>query len=82
MELRRIVAEAGLDFDAIQAALKAGDLRNKLKIVEASSEDIDELVQLVEKHFDTSLQSKGQIGVVKNEDEKAAGDMKLEKNED
>ena len=34
MELRSIVAEAGLDFDALQAAHKEGNLRNKLQTAE------------------------------------------------
>ena len=77
MELRSIVAEAGLDFDAIQASFKEGNLRNKLKTADASSEDIEELVQLVEKYFDSSLESKGPI-----DDINSKGDAKLEKNED
>ena len=51
MELRRIVAEAGLDFDALQAAFKAGELSNQLKTVEGEPEDIEELIILVVKHF-------------------------------
>jgi len=51
MNLRRMMAEAGLDYDSLQTAFKAGTIRDKLEILKAPSEDVDEIVKLVEEHF-------------------------------
>lgn len=54
MNLRRTIAEAGLDYEALEVALKDGSLRKKLEPTEAPSEDIDEIVKLIGDHFSIS----------------------------
>ena len=51
MNLRRTMAEAGLDYEATEAAVKAGHIRTKLEASSAPAEDIEEIVKLVEDHF-------------------------------
>ena len=51
MDLRRIMAEAGLNYEATEAAFKKGDIRNKLDATNTPAEDIDEIIKLVENHF-------------------------------
>ena len=51
MNLRRTMAEAGLDYEATEAAVKAGHIRSKLEASSAPAEDIEEIVKLVEDHF-------------------------------
>ena len=51
MNLRRTMAEAGLDYEATEAALKDGHIRTKLEASSAPAEDIEEIVKLVEDHF-------------------------------
>ena len=51
MNLRRTMAEAGLDYEATEAALKDGHIRSKLEASSAPAEDIEEIVKLVEDHF-------------------------------
>ena len=51
MDLRRIMAEAGLNYDATEAAFKKGDIRSKLEATNTPAEDIEEIVKLVEDHF-------------------------------
>jgi len=57
MNLRRIIAEAGLDYDALEAAYKDGSIRKKLQPTDAPSEDIDEIVKLIEEHFSSDGKS-------------------------
>ena len=45
------MAEAGLDYEATEAAVKAGHIRGKLEASSAPAEDIEEIVKLVEDHF-------------------------------
>ena len=54
MNLRRMIAEAGLDYDSLQTAFKAGTIRDKLGTVKATSEDVEEILKLVEEHFNKS----------------------------
>jgi len=54
MNLRRTIAEAGLDYEALEVAVKDGSLRKKLEPTEAPSEDIDEIVKLIGDHFSIS----------------------------
>jgi len=61
MELRKNVAEAGIDYDALQAAFKDGGVRDKLTGIEGCSEDVDEMVQLVENYFGNCMASKGPV---------------------
>jgi len=51
MNLRRTIAEAGLDYAALESAYKDGSIRNKLEPTKAPTDDIDEIVQLIEEHF-------------------------------
>ena len=51
MSLRRTVAEAGLDYEALEAAVKASSLRKTVEATGAAEEDIEEIVRLVEDHF-------------------------------
>lgn len=51
MNLRRTVAEAGLDYEALEAAVRDGSLRKTLEATGATAEDIDEMVKLIEDHF-------------------------------
>jgi len=51
MNLRRTIAEAGLDYNALEAAFKDGSIRNKLEPTKAPTDDIDEIVKLIEEHF-------------------------------
>ena len=51
MELRRSMAEAGLNYEAAEAAFKKGDIRNKLEAANTPAEDIEEIVNLVQDHF-------------------------------
>jgi maternal-effect protein exuperantia len=51
MNLRRTIAEAGLDYSALEAAFKDGSIRNKLEPTKAPTDDIDEIVKLIEEHF-------------------------------
>merc|ERR1711874_504732 len=51
MNLRRTIAEAGLDYSALEAAFKDGSIRNKLESTKAPTDDIDEIVKLIEEHF-------------------------------
>ena len=51
MDLRRIMAEAGLNYEAAETAFKKGDIRNKLETNNTPAEDIEEIVKLVEDHF-------------------------------
>ena len=51
MDLRRIMAEAGLNYEAAEVAFKKGDIRNKLDATNTPAEDIDEIIKLVENHF-------------------------------
>ena len=51
MNMRRTMAEAGLDYEATEAAVKAGNIRSKLEASSAPAEDIEEIVKLVEDHF-------------------------------
>ena len=51
MDLRRIMAEAGLNYEAAETAFKKGDIRNKLETSNTPAEDIEEIVKLVEDHF-------------------------------
>jgi len=54
MNLRRMIAEAGLDYDSLQTAFKAGTIRDKLGTIKATSEDVEEILKLVEEHFNKS----------------------------
>merc|ERR1712227_645033 len=54
MNLRRMIAEAGLDYDSLQTAFKAGTIPDKLGTVKATSEDVEEILKLVEEHFNKS----------------------------
>jgi len=54
MNLRRTIAEAGLDYTTLELAFKDGSLRKKLEPTKAPSEDIDEIVKLIEEHFTVS----------------------------
>lgn len=58
MNLRRTIAEAGLDYDALEAAVNDDSLRKQLEPTEASTEDIDEIIKLVGEHFSLSKESK------------------------
>ena len=51
MDLRRIMAEAGLNYEAAEAAFKKGDIRNKFDAKNTPAEDIEEIAKLVENHF-------------------------------
>ena len=51
MELRRSMAEAGLNYEAAEATFKKGDIRNKLDAANTPAEDIEEIVNLVQDHF-------------------------------
>ena len=51
MNLRRTVAEAGLDYEALEAAVRDGSLRKTLEATGATAEDVDEMVKLIEDHF-------------------------------
>merc|ERR1719189_2999323 len=51
MNLRRTMAEAGLDYEATEAALKDGHIRSKLEASSAPAKDIEEIVKFVEDHF-------------------------------
>ena len=49
--MRRKVAEAGLDYSTLETAANNHDVRKKLVLNDATPEDIEEIVQLVESHF-------------------------------
>jgi len=51
MNLRRTIAEAGLDYTALEAAFKEATLRSKLEATKAPLEDVDDIVKLIEEHF-------------------------------
>jgi len=51
INLRRIIAEAGLDYTSLEAAYKDGNIRRKLEPLNASTNNIDEIVKLIEEHF-------------------------------
>jgi len=51
MNLRRTVAEAGLDYEALEAAVRDGSLRKTLEATGATEEDMGEMVKLIEEHF-------------------------------
>ena len=51
MDLRRIMAEAGLNYEAAEAAFKKGDIRNKFDAKNTPAEDVEEIAKLVENHF-------------------------------
>jgi len=55
MNLRRTIAEAGLDYTALEAAFKDGSIRKKLEPTKAPTDDIDEIVKLIEEHFSVSV---------------------------
>ena len=59
ISLRRKVAEAGLDYGALEAAVKDRSLRTTLEATGTVGEDIEEIVKLIEDHF-----SLGEAGVV------------------
>lgn len=54
MNLRRTIAEAGLDYTALESAFKDGSIRKKLEPTKAPTDDIDEIVKLIEEHFSVS----------------------------
>jgi len=54
MNLRRTIAEAGLDYSALESAYKDGSIRKKLEPTKAPTDDIDEIVKLIEEHFSIS----------------------------
>jgi len=54
MNLRRTIAEAGLDYTALELAFKEGSIRKKLEPTQAPTDDIDEIVKLIEEHFAVS----------------------------
>ena len=45
------MAEAGLNYEAAEAAFKKGDIRNKFDATNTPAEDIEEIAKLVENHF-------------------------------
>ena len=45
------MAEAGLDYGALEAAVKDSSLRKTLEATGAPGEDIEEIVKLIEDHF-------------------------------
>ena len=45
------MAEAGLDYGALEAAVKDRSLRKTLEATGAGEEDIEEIVRLIEDHF-------------------------------
>ena len=49
--LSQINVQAGLDYNALEAAFKDGSIRNKLEPTKAPTDDIDEIVKLIEEHF-------------------------------
>lgn len=51
MELRRSMAEAGLHYEAAEAAFHKGDIRKQLEAANTPAEDIEQIVKLVEDHF-------------------------------
>ena len=51
ISLRRKVAEAGLDYGALEAAVKDRSLRTTLEATGTVEEDIEEIVKLIEDHF-------------------------------
>jgi len=51
MELRREMAEAGLDYKTIESAFKNGSLREKIETIKAPTDDIDEIIKLINDHF-------------------------------
>jgi len=53
MILRRTIAEAGLDYASLRKSVKDGSLRDKLLEVEASKEDMEEIIKLVGEHFNS-----------------------------
>jgi len=54
MNLRRTIAEAGLDYSALESAYKDGSIRKKLEPTKAPTDDIDEIVKLIDEHFSIS----------------------------
>ena len=54
MNLRRTIAEAGLDYSALESAYKDGSIRKQLEPTKAPTDDIDEIVKLIEEHFSVS----------------------------
>ena len=51
ISLRRKVAEAGLDYGALEAAVRDKSLRKTLEATGAVEDDIEEIVKLIEDHF-------------------------------
>ena len=51
ISLRRKVAEAGLDYGALEAAVRDRSLRKTLEATGAVEDDIEEIVKLIEDHF-------------------------------
>ena len=47
--------QAGLDYTALEAAFKDGSIRKKLEPTKAPTDDIDEIVKLIEEHFSVSV---------------------------
>merc|ERR1712106_494499 len=70
MNLRRTIAEAGLDYTALEAAFKDGSIRKKLEPTKAPTDDIDEIVKLIEEHFSVSVND-GKTNEVKIKDSPA-----------
>jgi len=67
MNLRRTVAEAGLDYEALEAAVRDGSLRKTLEATGATAEDIDEMVKLIEDHFSPDNSAGGNIVTVESD---------------
>merc|ERR1719481_1830423 len=67
MNLRRTVAEAGLDYEALEAAVRDGSLRKTLEATGAPAEDVDEMVKLIEDHFSPDNSAGGNIVTVESD---------------
>lgn len=73
MNLRRTIAEAGLEYSSLASSLADGSLVPKLEGVGASKEDVEEIVKLIKEHFNVEDTKPSEKASVAQEDK---GDAK------
>jgi len=76
MNLRRTIAEAGLEYSSLSSCLADGSLEPKLEGVGASKEDVEEIVKLIKEHFNVEAKKTSVTTVEKVE--KAAVTQEVE----
>jgi len=59
MNLRRTIAEAGLEYSSLASSLTEGSLISRLEAVGATQEDVVEIVKLIQEHFSIDMDKTG-----------------------